>query len=96
MLSPQLPTAFAGRGADAQLDGASLVMTADDERSRAELLCVETSTCIESKMAALAAHRTQFAIEPAMFPSSLLQELLGSEYFVRVAVPAWQAMAVPA
>jgi LmbE family N-acetylglucosaminyl deacetylase len=96
VLSPQPPTAFAGRGAEAQLGGASLVTTADDERARAELLCVEMSSCIESKLAALAAHRTQFAIEPAMFPSSLLQELLGSEYFVRVAVPAWRATAVPA
>lgn len=96
VFSPQLPTAFDGRGADAQLAGVSQAAPADDERASAELTCVEASDHTPAKLAALAAHRTQFAIDPATFPSSLLRELLGHEYFMRVALPTRRAIAVSA
>ncbi len=36
---------------------------------------------LERKVAALAAHRSQYAMEPDLFPSSILERLLGIEYF---------------
>ena len=38
------------------------------------------------KVDALSAYRSQFPLEPGMFPEFLLQEIFGREYFV--AVPA--------
>jgi hypothetical protein len=35
-------------------------------------------------MAAVAAHRSQYPIEPAILPLSIPQELMGQEYFVRI------------
>ena len=34
-------------------------------------------------MAALAAHRTQYPIDPDMFPRWLLEEMMGHEWFVQ-------------
>ena len=34
------------------------------------------------KVGALCAYRSQFALEPDMFPQFLLQEIFSSEYFV--------------
>jgi hypothetical protein len=36
----------------------------------------------------MAAHRTQFPIEPDTLPLSVLRELFGQEYFVRFNPPA--------
>ena len=38
------------------------------------------------KVGALSAYRSQFPLEPGMFPQSLLREMFGCEYFE--AVPA--------
>ncbi|MBV9279323.1 MAG: hypothetical protein JOZ41_04510, partial [Chloroflexi bacterium] len=35
-------------------------------------------------MAAIAAHRTQYPIQPDLFPRALLVKMLGREYFARV------------
>jgi hypothetical protein len=35
----------------------------------------------------MAAHRTQYPIEPDMFPMAILREMLGREYFVRIQPP---------
>jgi hypothetical protein len=39
---------------------------------------------MQQKIEAISAHRSQYAIEPDMLPLSILQELMGQEYFVRV------------
>ena len=36
------------------------------------------------KVGALSAYRSQFPLEPGMFPEFLLQEMFGCEYFVAV------------
>ena len=41
----------------------------------------------DRKIQALAAHRTQYPIDPEMFPPWMLHEMLGHEYFVRVHPP---------
>ncbi len=41
----------------------------------------DVSDLVEQKVNALAAHRTQYTIEPELFPFDMLVELLGTEYF---------------
>jgi len=45
---------------------------------------IDVRAVVDRKVAALAAHRTQYPIEPDMFPSWLLEEMMGQEWFVRV------------
>lgn len=40
---------------------------------------------VDRKIAAIAAHRTQYPIAPDMLPLAMLQDMMGHEYFVRVA-----------
>jgi len=41
---------------------------------------------LDRKVAALAAHRSQYAMEPGLLPRSLLERLLGTEHFVVASV----------
>jgi LmbE family N-acetylglucosaminyl deacetylase len=43
---------------------------------------IDVTGVIEQKVAALAAHRSQYALERGLFPMSVLQQLLGGEHFV--------------
>jgi LmbE family N-acetylglucosaminyl deacetylase len=82
------PTAFAGRGttANQELDATA----AEIEALRCEVTtAIDVTLFVERKIAAIAAHRTQYPIAPGMLPLSMLQEMMGREYFVRVA-PARQ------
>ena len=45
---------------------------------------IDVRAVVDRKVAALAAHRTQYPIEPEMFPTWLLEEMMGQEWFVRV------------
>jgi LmbE family N-acetylglucosaminyl deacetylase len=71
---------YAGRGAGA---------TSAAEPSAAD---VPPGTCaadvtgyVDRKLAALARHRTQYPVVPSMLPQSLLQSMLGTEFFRRIA-----------
>lgn len=86
VLSAQTPTLFAGRGSDAHLGGTPLGVDAGGEQARSKLIRIDVSACLDHKIAALAAHRTQFAIEPEMFPVAQVWELMGQEYFEPVAL----------
>ncbi|MGH2515508.1 MAG: PIG-L family deacetylase [Ktedonobacterales bacterium] len=90
VLSAQTPTLFDGRGTEAHLGG--IPIGGDEggngEWERDRLIRVDVSACLDHKIAALAAHRTQFAIEPAMFPATYVWELMGREYFEHVALSA--------
>ena len=46
------------------------------------------TTVLDRKVAALAAHRSQYAMDPGLLPRSMLERLLGMEHFVVAAVPA--------
>jgi hypothetical protein len=46
--------------------------------------CIDVSAFVGHKIRAAAAHRSQYPIDPRMFPDLILQELFGLEYFVRV------------
>jgi LmbE family N-acetylglucosaminyl deacetylase len=88
VLSSQAPSAFAGRGGDARLGGVSVGESDGSGPEFERLVGVDISAQIDRKIAALAAHRSQFSIDPAMFPLALVRDLLGSEYFERVTVAA--------
>ncbi len=83
VLSPSAPTPFAGRGSDARLTGVPLDTTGGDVGATATTV-IDVSRQVTRKVAAIAAHRTQFPIDPGMFPASMLQEMFGTEYFVRI------------
>lgn len=87
VLSPSAPTAFAGRGTDARFIGsAGDEMDGDGPGPRATT-AIDVARYVDRKITALAAHRTQFPIDHGMFPESMLRDMFGTEYFVRVRPP---------
>jgi hypothetical protein len=46
---------------------------------------VDVTGCLHRKLGALARHRTQYPIIPSMLPHSLLEKMLGTEFFCRTA-----------
>jgi LmbE family N-acetylglucosaminyl deacetylase len=85
IFAPGAPSAFAGRGNDARfLEAAGM---AEAEEPTGATASIDVTVHVEQKIAAIAAHRTQYPIEPDMFPLGMLQEMLGREYFVRVQPP---------
>lgn len=84
VLSAQAPTAFDGRGQEAHVLDEQPHAGNNEHHARTELIGVEDLTWLERKAAALAEHRTQFALEPELLPMALLHALLGREHLVRV------------
>jgi LmbE family N-acetylglucosaminyl deacetylase len=84
VLAPGTPSAFAGRGAEAQHLEASSADGMTEEQAAGAIVRVDVSAYVGHKIAAVAAHRTQYPIPTGMLPLPLLQELFGQEYFVRV------------
>ncbi len=87
VLSPGELAAFAGRGEGAQFTETGGGTSAEEVRSRATT-CIDVTDYVDRKMAAVAAHRTQYRVSPDVFPPATLREMLGHEYFVRVHPPA--------
>jgi LmbE family N-acetylglucosaminyl deacetylase len=81
VLSQQAPTAFAGRGEHATLGVGVHGATDGHGGEQDELIHMDISAHLDHKVAALAAHRTQFAIEPEMLSLSPVWLLLSQEYF---------------
>jgi hypothetical protein len=84
VLAPERPSPSAGRGA-----GASATPTvpwpkpAAGRNERVEdRFTVDVTTVLDRKVAALAAHRSQYAMDPGILPRSMLDRLLGVEHFV--------------
>ena len=46
--------------------------------------CIDVSDFVGHKIRATAAHRSQYPIDPVMFPDSILREMFGVEYFIQV------------
>ncbi len=78
---------FAGRGQDARLTGASTGPALPGDEGPPATTVIDVSAHVGQKIAALAAHRTQFPISPDMFPASILRELFSHEFFMRVLPP---------
>ena len=85
VLSPEAPTAYAGRGEGARLPG---VLPGQDTAGLAtdglSTVRLDVTGQIKAKVGALCAYRSQFPMEQDMFPDFLLSELFGREYFIRV------------
>jgi len=81
VLSHQVPTAFAGRGEDAALGGFTRDATDNDGGEQDGLVRMDISAYLDHKVEALAAHRTQFAIDPEILPLAPVWQLLSQEYF---------------
>jgi LmbE family N-acetylglucosaminyl deacetylase len=45
---------------------------------------IDVSEFVHHKLRATAAHRSQYPIDPTMFPDSILREMFGAEYFIQV------------
>lgn len=86
VFSPEQPLLFAGRGEGATLTGAS---GGGDTQPQADAAttCVDVSEYVERKVSAVAAYRTQYPIDPSMFPTTMLSEMFSKEYFVRIYPP---------
>jgi LmbE family N-acetylglucosaminyl deacetylase len=84
VLSNQARTAFAGRGEDAHLGGTISGANDGGDGARDRLIRLDVSAYLDHKVAALAAHGTQFAIAPEMLPLAPVWQLMGQEYFERV------------
>lgn len=85
VFSPGEPTNFAGRGEAGQF---AVQLTADPTGKPDFTTCrIDVGTFVQSKIEALSQHRTQYPITPDMFPRAMLEELLGTEYFVQAHPP---------
>jgi LmbE family N-acetylglucosaminyl deacetylase len=88
VFSSESPLAFLGRGADASITGEEGDASDDISASQSPVTtCIDVTDYVEQKVAAMAAHRTQYPITPDMFPMSMMREMLGKEHFVRVLPP---------
>jgi hypothetical protein len=80
VLSRTPVTPYAGRGADA---------SSAPELAAAAMLpgtcAVDVTSYLQRKLGALARHRTQYPVVPSMLPPGLLQKMLGTEFFCRIA-----------
>ncbi len=90
VLSPEAPRRYTGRGEGALLTGrAPDAMSPPQPEAGAEVATarLDVTGHIEAKVGALCAYRSQFPLEPGMFPDFLLRELFGREYFIQVLPP---------
>jgi LmbE family N-acetylglucosaminyl deacetylase len=86
VLSPTAPTKYDGRGQGAHL-GARRGTESSARGSDLvgpEVVEVDISDQMTVKVEALCAYRSQFPVEPHMFPDFLLHEIFGHEHFVHV------------
>jgi LmbE family N-acetylglucosaminyl deacetylase len=87
-LSPAPPAKFAGRGREARLASALPGAPANPPpaagtiRAAQGVVSCDVSGQAMRKVEALSAYRSQFPLQPGMFPEFLLQEMFGREYFV--------------
>ena len=97
VLSAAPPAKFAGRGPGARLAGAlpgaraGASPAARTVRAARGVVCCDVSGQVTRKVGALSAYRSQFPLQPGMFPEFLLREMFGREYFVAVPRPARSA-----
>jgi LmbE family N-acetylglucosaminyl deacetylase len=87
VLSMTEAAGYAGRGGSATLTGADRTgdSTAGMFEERQNFTHgIDVSDYVQQKVAAMAAHRTQYPISPEMFPPEMLIEMMGREFFVRV------------
>ena len=90
VLSSEAPMRYGGRGEGARLTSpapGSMDPVEDGAGTEMATARVDVTDHIEAKVGALCAYRSQFPLEPGMFPDFLLRELFGREYFIQVLPP---------
>ncbi|MCB0210898.1 MAG: cyclic nucleotide-binding domain-containing protein, partial [Anaerolineae bacterium] len=87
IFSPHVPSNFAGRGAQANLTETTPSATAGVRPAASQIINLDISDYVPQKVAAMAAHRTQFSLDPEMLPLSITRELFGQEHFVQAFPP---------
>ena len=78
-----VPDPFYGRGAQTQLLPTRKLASGDEIDARVSTR-IDVSDFVDHKIRATAAHRSQYPIDPSMFPESILREMFGAEYFIQV------------
>jgi hypothetical protein len=63
---------------------ASRSLPSGDRIDASVTTCIDVSDFVGHKIRATAAHRTQYPIDPTMFPDPILREMFGVEYFTQV------------
>jgi molybdenum cofactor sulfurtransferase len=84
VFSPGAPRRSAGRGAGAAATTApssTRPATASIDSANTKSFTVDVGPMLERKVAALAAHRSQYAMGPDLFPPPVFERLLGVEHF---------------
>jgi hypothetical protein len=86
VMSMSEAVAFAGRGSTASITGGAELGDANQRTIDPGQAThrIDVSQFVTHKIAAMSAHRSQYPIQPDMFPHDMLVELMGYEYFVRV------------
>ena len=73
---------------DGSAEQAELLVTrslpSGDQIDASVSTCIDVSDFVGHKIRATAAHRTQYPIDPGMFPDPILREMFGTEYFTQV------------
>ena len=77
------PLPIDARGEQAQLLRTRSLPSGDQIDARVST-CIDVSDFVGHKIRATAAHRSQYPIDPTMFPDAILGEMFGVEYFIRV------------
>jgi len=77
------PDPFEGRGELAHLHRTRRLSSGDEIDARVSTR-INVSDFVDHKIRATAAHRSQYPIDPSMFPDSILREMFGVEYFIQV------------
>jgi len=73
---------FEGRGEQAPLLRTRSLPSGDQIDARVSA-CIDVSDFVGHKIRATAAHRSQYPIDPKMFPDPILREMFGVEYFIQ-------------
>ncbi|MEX2620965.1 MAG: PIG-L family deacetylase [Egibacteraceae bacterium] len=86
VLTADEPERFTGRGASARLVG-SVEGEDGPPIGHGATTVMDVRDHVDAKVAAIAAYRSQYPIEPGMFPPGMLADMYGTEYFVRILPP---------
>jgi hypothetical protein len=82
VLSGERPSTSAGRGHMADVPSETSGPGPGEALEADDCLVVDVTRALDRKVAALCAHRSQYALEPDLLPAELFARLLGKERFV--------------
>jgi LmbE family N-acetylglucosaminyl deacetylase len=77
------PLSVTGRADQDRFLGTRILPSGDQIDARVTT-CIDVSDFVGHKIRATAAHRSQYPIDPGMFPEPILREMFGVEYFIQV------------